>query len=78
MVIVINGLPFETESPSYYRLARTWTGSDTIDISYIDNGEWMLFHERESGAVNYSVYHSRDEAMAPVIQAFRNEGFVVG
>ena len=75
MTRTLQGLLFEITSPSCFRLAKPYTGDDTIDITYLGApGEWCLFHERHDGDVNLRMFPSRDEAVSMIAQAFKNVG----
>ncbi len=71
----LQGLEFEVFSPSFYRLAPSYTGHDTVDISYV-GGEWMLFHESPRGDVGIRCFATRDEAIGMIAQAFKNVGLL--
>lgn len=66
MIRTLQNLPFEVESPSYLRLARHLTGAHVLDVSYIDNGEWLLTHEAPQGDVSCAFYKSRDAAIGAI------------
>lgn len=68
MIRLIDNLPFEVESPSYLRLARHLTGAHTLDVSYLDNREWLLTHETPQGDVTCAFYKSRDQAIGAIKQ----------
>ena len=65
----LQGVPFEIVSPSFYRLAKTLTGADTIDISFLGD-EWCLFHERASGGIGTRMFPDRDSAVKLIADAF--------
>ncbi len=67
---VIGGLPWLISSPSYYRLApeATVPGS-VLDISYLDQGEWLLAIERD-GEVSTKLFKNRDSAIDMAAVAF--------
>ena len=70
MIRVIDGLPFEITSPSYYRIApHAVRPGASIDISYVDGGEWLLMVERD-GEIATEVHRSRDAAIMVVALAY--------
>ena len=74
---MIQGVPFESESPSFFRLAPELCNGDTIDVSFLGEGgrqEWCLFHARADGNVFTHCFPSRDAAIEMIATAFKNVG----
>lgn len=72
MIRKIQGIAFDVASPSFYRAVLPNYAMSTINISYIEPG-WCLFLEH-NGQVSTRCFPSRDDAVAMVAQAFKNEG----
>lgn len=72
MIRTLQNLPFEVESPSYLRLARSLTGAHVLDVAYIDNREWMLTHEAPEGDVTCCFFDSRDAAIGGIVNLLRS------
>jgi hypothetical protein len=71
----IQGLTFETSTPSLFRLAPEFTGDDVIDVGYLGcRGDWYLFHADPHGKVTTRCFANRDAAIGMIAQAFRNVG----
>lgn len=74
---MIQGVPFECESPSFFRLAPELSDGDTIEVNFLGAAgrhDWVLFHARADGNVFTRCFPSRDAAIEMIAQAFKNVG----
>lgn len=76
----IAGLPFEIESPSFYRLDPSLTRGVVIDISFLGTVPlpadaapaecWCLFFGKPDGSVLTRMFDNRDQAIEFLLPAF--------
>lgn len=75
MILIIQNLTWETESPSHYKLApdHVMPGCN-LDISFLGDN-WFLFLDH-NGHVSTQCFDNRDSAIGMVAQAFQREGVI--
>ena len=71
---ILAGLQWEVPSPSHFRLAP-WQYSRPviIDVSFLGD-QWCLFFKTETGEVLTRAFPTRDQAIAMIVDAFKEEG----
>lgn len=72
MRAVIQGLPFDTDTPSHFCLVLP-DRADAVEVFYAGD-TWLLFMQDAQGDVKVQPYPTRDAAIALIAEAFRREG----
>lgn len=76
MILNLQGISFDTPSPSFFRAVLPYDSAGTIDISYLGaRNQWCLFLQH-NGEVSTRCFASRDEAVKMVAAAFQKEGII--
>lgn len=72
MITTIQGLPFDTITPSHFCLVLP-DRAEALEVFYAGD-TWLLFMQDAQGGVKVAPYPSRDAAIALIAEAFRMEG----